>query len=471
MIISQIKDMLTTLKAAFMIDETLLNEVTHLVEYPIVIKCEVDRKYLNLPQDVIVTSMCEHQRYFPVWDKEQNLMPYFLIVSNTIHDIETIQEGNERVLRARLDDAVFYWDIDSKVLLKDRVEQEKKVIWQEQAGTLWDKTQRIVKISRIIVQHIALEYEEEVVKVAYLSKADLLTEMVGEFPVLQGVMGYYYALAQGEPENIARGIKEHYMPRSAEDSIPETLHGAIVSIADKIDSIVVCFSIGLIPTGSEDPYALRRQAQGIINIILGHKLDINLKWLVTHACNIWKEQQKEEENVDMDIGSIMEFLKQRLEYIFISKGFDVDSVAAVLEVNATSPIDILQRIEALTKIRDMAEIDALGILFKRVINILDTRKGQMYHKLDKTLFIGDAERKLYDAVIDTRQKVDKLLQQTKYFDALYEISTLKDVIDMFFDKVMVMVEDKRLQTNRLALLDNIAELFLRIADLSKLKDI
>ncbi|MEK7275644.1 MAG: glycine--tRNA ligase subunit beta, partial [Candidatus Desantisbacteria bacterium] len=343
------------------INADLLDEVACLVEYPVVLKGGFDEKYLALPHDVVITSMCEHQRYFPVINND-TLLPYFLVVANTSQSPDIVREGNERVLRARLADAAFFWDCDRKVSLDEKVEQQKMVVWQEKAGTLYEKTQRIVEIAARITEKLNLVRKtapldvEMVKRAALLCKADLLTEMVGEFPTLQGIMGYHYALSDGESEDVALAVRDHYLPKSFDDDVPQTLMGAIVSIADKIDSIVACFNVGLIPTGSEDPYALRRQAQGIINIILKLNIPINLLWLVETACAACQGQEEK-------TTEIMRFLRQRLEYALISVEFAADTVDAVLEVDFTSPTNALTRAIALEEIRKMPDIEPLSISF------------------------------------------------------------------------------------------------------------
>lgn len=467
--------------------EDLLDEVTCLVEYPVVLVGRFDEKYLSLPQDVVITSMCEHQRYFPVMNNN-TLLPYFLFVANTSNSPDIVREGNERVLRARLSDAAFFWDSDRKVLLDKRVEQQKKVIWQEKVGTLYEKTQRIVGIANdiadILDNHGKITPNidrSSVSRAAWLCKADLLTEMVGEFPILQGIMGYHYALAAGESEVVAMAIKEHYLPKSFDGNVPETLIGAIISIADKIDSIVACFSVGLIPTGSEDPYALRRQAQGIINIILKQNLPIDLSWLVDQAYQKLKAssssqikqfiddqygfKEKQLENARMSNG----FLKQRLEYALTSRGFMADTVAAVLGVDSTSPTDALLRVTALEEIRKLPDIEPLSISFKRVMNILRSEPLLKDEDVQESMLIEGSERKLHQSIWGIKETVEALVKKAEYLEALRILAGLRVDIDSFFDNVMVMVEDVQLRRNRLALLQNIASLFLKVADLSLIR--
>ncbi|MBI4753692.1 glycine--tRNA ligase subunit beta, partial [Candidatus Desantisbacteria bacterium] len=404
---------------------------------------------------------------------------------------------NERVLRARLSDAAFFWDSDRKVLLDERVEQQKKVVWQEKVGTLYEKTQRIVSIAGWIAEKLNKGTEaqrhkgtkliaeelnsipidiESVQRAAWLCKADLLTEMVGEFPTLQGVMGYHYALSAGEPEDMALAIKDHYLPKSFDDNVPETLMGAIVSIADKIDSIVACFQVGLIPTGSEDPYALRRQAQGIINIILENSLPINLLLLAEEACNCCHAQKE-------TALEVMKFLKQRLEYALTNRGFAADTVAAVLEVDSSSPADALLRVAALEEIRKMPDIEPLSISFKRVINILRSealvvepsprpspvRRGGEDDEVYESMLKEESEHKLHHSLCGIKETVKALVEKKDYLEALKILSGLRGDIDNFFDSVMVMVADLKLRRNRLALLYRIESLFLQVADLSLLR--
>ncbi|MFH1096731.1 MAG: glycine--tRNA ligase subunit beta [Candidatus Desantisbacteria bacterium] len=463
MIVSGIQEIMTKLNVPYYEpDKNLLDEVACLVEYPVVLVGSFEEKYLALPQAVVITSMCEHQRYFPVMDGNA-LLPYFLVVANTAKSPDIVREGNERVLRARLSDAAFFWDSDRKVSLDERVEQQKKVVWQEKVGTLYEKTQRIVEIAEWINSGWLNLDIERVQRAAWLCKADLLTEMVGEFPTLQGIMGYHYALAAGEPEDIAIAIKEHYLPKSFDDNIPESPMGAIVSIADKIDSIVACFNVGLIPTGSEDPYALRRQAQGIINIILKQNLPINLLLLAEEACNCCHAQQE----IALEA---MKFLKQRLEYAIINMGFAADTVAAILEVDSSSPSDALLRVTALEEIRKMPDIEPLSISFKRVMNILKKEQWEGVEAVIESLLTEESERNLYQSIQGIKKTVEVLVEKADYLGALSLLATLRQPIDQFFDTVMVMVEDTELRENRLALLKNIAGLFLKVADISLLRN-
>jgi len=460
----------------------LVDEVACLVEYPVVLAGGFDEKYLSLPQDVVITSMCEHQRYFPVMD-DNALLPYFLVVANTTNSPDIVREGNERVLRARLSDAAFFWNSDRKVSLDERVEQQKKVVWQEKVGTLYEKTQRIVEIAEGIAKELNKGTEaqrhkgtkvidegidpisidiESVKQAAWLCKADLLTEMVGEFPTLQGIMGYYYALADNESEGVAIAIKEHYLPKSFDDNVPETLIGAILSIADKIDSIVACFNVGLIPTGSEDPYALRRQAQGIINIILKNSMPINLLLLVEEACGCCHAQKE----ITLEV---MRFLKQRLEYTLTTMGFAADTVAAALEVDSSSPSDALLRVTALEEIRKMPDIEPLSVSFKRVMNILRSEPLVRDDKVYESMLKEESERKLYQSICGIKETVKALVEKKDYFEALRILSGLRGDIDSFFDTVMVMVEAPDLRRNRLALLHGIESLFLQVVDLSLLR--
>ncbi|MBU1753443.1 glycine--tRNA ligase subunit beta [bacterium] len=497
---------------SYEINNDLLDEVTCLVEYPVVLKGGFDEKYLSLPQDVVITSMCEHQRYFPVMNNN-TLLPYFLVVANTNQSPDIVREGNERVLRARLSDAAFFWDSDRKVTLDERVEQQKGVVWQEKAGTLYEKTQRIEGIAEWIAEELNRQQEttpdpsierreastldvgadlcvcplkldvgadlcvcplklekskasilniEGVKRAAWLCKADLLTGMVGEFPTLQGIMGYHYASSAGEPEDVAMAIKEHYLPKSFDDNIPETLMGAIVSIADKIDSIVACFNVGLIPTGSEDPYALRRQAQGIINIILKQNLPINLFLLVEEACKCCHAQ----EGLTPEV---MRFLKQRLEYAITTMGFAADTVVAVLEVDFRSPTDTLLRVKALEEIRKMPDVEPLSSSFKRVLNILRSEQVVKAEAVKESMLKEESEHKLYQSIQGIKETVEALVEKADYLETLRILAGLRGDIDNFFDNVMVMAEDAEIRGNRLALLESIARLFLRIADISLLR--
>lgn len=463
----------------------LLDEVVYLVEFPTLIVGKFNEEYLKLPAEVLVAAMREHQRYFHIVDKENNFLPNFLIIANTDSKINTIRQGNERVLRARLADASFFFTQDKKISLEARVEEEKGRVWQEDVGTVYEKTQRIVKLAEFISQKIAKELTTQAARTALLCKADLSTEMVGEFPKLQGIMGYHYALASGEEEGVAKAICEHYLPISSDGVLPETLPGCIVSIADKIDSIVSCFSVGLIPTGSQDPYALRRQAQGIINILSANFFKIpstpsipplSLQELVDYSL-ILLDKKVKRETVAVEV---LNFLNQRLQNILVNgiragrfshSGIVNSSQAqALLTIDVDDIQDVLERAMALSRFAQMPEFEPLTIAFKRAMNILKPVINYQLSVINKELLIEESEKNLYSVYLRIKEEGHAHLIKKQYFEYLSTLVQLRIHIDNFFDEVMVMVEDKDLRENRLALLANIASLFLKIANFSHIEN-
>jgi len=467
--------------------DELLDEVVYLVEYPTLIVGSFNKEYLNLPKEVLVAAMREHQRYFHLVDKDNNFLPKFLVIGNTVPEIvgdntiNTIREGNERVLAARLEDAAFFFNQDKKTSLEAWVEEEKGRIWQEDIGTLYEKTQRIVKLAAFISQKIAKELSTKASRAALLCKADLATEMVGEFPKLQGIMGYYYALASGEDRDVAVAIYEHYLPTSSDGVLPETLLGSIVSLADKIDSIVSCFSVGLIPSGSEDPYALRRQAQGIINILSSAFFKIppsipplSLQELVNYSLTLLDKKIKREGVAE----EVLSFLTQRLQNILINgisttrfshPGIvNVNQAQAILARGIDNVEEVLLKALSLAKISKTPEFEPLIITFKRVMNILKPVPSDQWIKVKEELLTEEFEKKLYTLYLKIKEELHLHLTKKEYSEYLATLIQFRQPIDNFFDEVMVMVEDKKLRENRLALLANIAHLFLKIADFSYL---
>ncbi|MBU0568121.1 glycine--tRNA ligase subunit beta [bacterium] len=454
-----------------LIEEGLLDEVTCLVEYPRVLLGHFEEEFLALPGDVLIASMTSHQRYFPVADKEGKLLPAFLVVSNNTQAADReITCGNQRVLRARLADAQFFFNEDRKVSLEERVEQERQVIFEERLGSLYDKTERIVKLAGFITSSVDSALVPVVERAAFLSKADLLTEMVGEFPKLQGIMGYHYALAQGEEKEVAEAIKEQYLPLGAKDSLPETLCGAILSLADKLDTIAGSFSIGLIPTGSEDPYGLRRQAQGAVNIILDKKLSLSLRLLINKALKGLGDKVREEEKKPILL-AVLDFFAQRMRYILTEKGLELDEVEAVLAVGFDNLVETEERAKALNEVRVEADFESLSIGFKRAVNILKKGIRDQGSGIRRELLREKAEEELYSRYLEIESEVKGLLRKRNYQEALKILATLREPIDNFFDQVMVMVEDKDLCLNRLFLLKLVTDLFLKIADFSYLKNL
>lgn len=466
----QVEETAAGLGGRAVIEEELLEQVTHMVEWPVAVAGELDPTYLAMPREVVVTPMQKHQRYFPVQREDGQLLAWFITISNTeTPDPSVVRKGNERVLRARLADADFYFREDREVPLSDRLPQLRGVTFQERLGTLYEKTERVMALARYLAGLIAPTRRFFVERAAELAKADLVTGVVREFPELQGIMGREYARLSKEPVEVAQAIGEQYLPRSAGDPIPRSLEGAILSVSDRIDTIVGCLAAGFIPTGSEDPYALRRQAFGAISIMLDFPLHILglLPGLVDHALvqvapKIGLGTALEAKPIRE---RIMEFFRGRLETAMQERGIQADVVEAILAEGFDDPYGALVRARALTEFRGRPDFEALLITFKRVVNILpDGFRGEV----DRSRFEDDVERQLHARVEAERGAIEAALASEAYQQALERIAGLRPLVDQFFNTVMVMVDDPALRANRLALLHSIARLLLPIADLRKL---
>ncbi|NLO90061.1 MAG: glycine--tRNA ligase subunit beta [Clostridia bacterium] len=449
-------------------DEGLLNEVNYLLEYPTALCGSFPEEYLVLPEEVLVTTMREHQRYFPIYDSEGRMLPKFITVRNgTDKHIDIVREGNEKVLRARLADAEFFYNEDQKTPLSQKVPLLKNVVFYEKLGTLFDKGERLKLLADFIGD--CLNYEEEVKnaarRAAYLCKADLVTNMVTEFTELQGIMGSYYAKNDGEESAVCEAIREHYMPRFSGDELPKTRAGCILSIADKIDNIVGCFSLGIQPTGSQDPYALRRQALGICRIFIDGELDLSLSRLFKKAYEIYSAQFDLEVPYDELEDNLMGFFEHRISGLLEEKGFKYDEVNAVMARGWDSPWDTYMKAEALREFRGDSHFEALLTGFTRAANL---SRNVDEKEINPDLLTEDAEKKLYDMYLEVKEQVEELLPARRYLAALGKISELRSYIDNFFDEVMVMVEEEKLRENRLALLKNISQLMSCVGDLTKI---
>lgn len=464
---SQLNDLEESLGGQLELDQKLLGEVIQLVEYPTSFAGSFDPRFLELPEEVIITAMKEHQRYFPLRDKEGQLLPKFLAVRNGNHQhLDLVRAGNEKVLAARLADAHFFYEEDLKEPLENKVEGLKNIVFQEKLGTLWEKTLRIQKLAVMLAQqlNLPLEVVSQVQRAAFLAKGDLTTNMVNEFPELQGIMGGYYALRTEEPA-VAQGIREHYLPRFAGDKIPETHSGILVGIADKVDTLVGCFLAGLIPTGSQDPLGLRRQALGVCNTIIKHQLPISLKELIREGMKLYGDKF-----IDGGRGELLErvidFYRQRMENILQEdQGIPYDVIAAVLEVGWEYPFDVLNRAKVLYSFMGRETFLALATGFTRAFNLAKNAEKQ---EVEESLLVELPERELYKNILTAGRILDKHLADGNYKGSLEVIATLREPIDQFFEEVMVMVEDEQIKQNRLALLYKVVELARQVADLSKL---
>ncbi len=464
-ILRQLRDKEAQLGCRLVEDERLLEEVANLVEYPVTIVGRFDEKYLELPREILVTTMKEHQRYFVFEREDGTLYPGFAAVANIVtDDMDAIVQGNERVLKARLSDADFYYKDDLKKPLIEKVEELGEVVFQADLGTYLDKVKRVEAIAAWIAERVEGADVEKAKRAALLSKADLVTGVVYEFPELQGVMGRDYALKTGEDEEVAEAVYEHYLPRSAQDELPSTLTGAIVSIADKIDTICGCFGVGLKPTGTQDPYALRRQTIGILHIIMDKKFDFSLEELVSEALGLLKDRLKAPSDDVKE--EVLDFVKGRLHGILVAEEeVDGEVVDAVLNAGFDRVIEARSKVRALAEFKKSDAYSSLMTGFKRAQNIL---KGQAIEgDVDTSLFNTEEEARLYEEISRARTEVEKLAQERNFTGALERLASLRDPIDTFFEKVLVMDRDERVRNNRLSLLKELTGLFTWFADFAR----
>lgn len=443
-------------------DTELLDEITYIVESPHPVMGSFSADFLELPASILITCMRKHQRYFSVRDAEGRITNRFIAVNNTPvkNDIVSIK-GHERVLKARLEDARFYYREDRKVPLIDRLEALKGVVFHSKLGTAYEKVERFTAIAKQLAESFAPDRIAEVERAALLCKCDLETGIVYEFPELQGKIGRYYARMDGEPDDIVAAIEEHYLPAFAGDRLPEGIIGSVISVADRIDTIVGCFSVGLIPTGTADPYALRRHALGVIQILMNLNKPLDLESLVASALALLAEKRtREEGEVARDV---LEFIRTRFVNFHTGRDFPLDVVEAAVRARFDDVVDARRRVEALNEWKQRDDFDAIMIGFKRVVNIL---KDAVPGPVDASLFVEPAEKGLYEAFEGVKGKALPLIEQGDYARALEAVTDLKAPIDRLFDEVMVMVEDEKLRNNRLGLLRNIAEFFALVADFS-----
>ena len=444
--------------------EDLLETVTFIVEYPVIIRGGFDPNYLQIPKEVLTTTMIAHQKYFPVVDNAGKLLPCFIAVSNTrARNPEVVARGNERVLQARLADASFFFEEDKKIPLESRVESLKKVVFHTLLGTSHKKVMRFRKLAVKIASKVKPSVKKNVDRAALLAKADLESLMVGEFSELQGIMGREYALLAGEKPEIADAIYEHYLPIVAGGDLPRTDEGAIVGIADKMDTIVGFFAVGMPPTGTADPYALRRQALGVINIILSRRYELGLNFLIDECLAALKDVlKKPAEDVKKDV---LEFFRGRLQNQLISQSYAYDTVDAVLAADIDQLVLVIEKIQALQAFRANPEFEPLSIAFKRIDNILKDFRGG---SVDVNLLSLDAEIKLFANFENIGTRVEKGIAEKDFTAALNRLAALRTPVDAFFESVMVMDNDEKIRFNRLSLLADISALFHKIADFSKI---
>ena len=444
-------------------DDELVDINTYLTEFPSAVCGSFDKRFLALPRDVLITCMREHQKYFAVVDYNDDLMPHFVAINNTRSPRPgLVCEGHERVLRARLSDADFFFKEDLKRPLEAFVADLSGMIFHKRLGTVLDKIHRVKALAHYLAEQVAQDKVEVVERAAWLCKADLLTEMVGEFPSLQGIIGREYALLSGESREVANAIEEHYMPVRSGGKLPESLPGALLSIADKMDTICGTIAIGLKPSGTADPYGLRRLALGILRIVEERSMSLSLKALIAEASHQLENQLPE---VSKELTTeVITFFKRRFSYdLTAAGGMDHDVVEAATRVEFDDVKDCILRAKALAAVRSRPELEPLSVAFKRIMNIL---KGFEGGTVNPSLLEAEQEKALYEVYLSVEKKVGVSLESRDYEQALVTLLSLKPQVDSFFDHVMVMTEDPDVRANRLALLWNIARLFLRIGDLS-----
>lgn len=465
MIVAQIQELAASVDGAVETDEDLLEEVVFLVEYPTALMGDFDPSYLIMPEQLIITPMKEHQRYFPVL-KGHHLMPKFITVRNgSSEHLATVQAGNEKVLVARLDDAKFFYTEDLKTNLHDNIPKLQTIVFQEKLGTVYEKTQRVKKGTENIsaLLKVGADVRERAAMAADLCKADLLSNVVYEFPELQGIMGEKYAFAQGEHPLVAKAISEHYLPRFAGDEIPLTFEGLILSIADKLDTICGCFAVGIEPSGSQDPYALRRQALGICTMIKNRGILVSLHALINQAiANLPQELIADKAALEEKIYA---FFEQRVRNILNDNAISFDVAEAVIAAGYDNVSETLLKAQALQEFKTNPAFEGLMTVYTRANNLAKKAESM---DISEQYLTNDAERALYDGIIQTSIETELLEAQRKYTQCFLAIAALEEKVNAFFESVMVMDEDLNIRANRLAMLAQFVALSQNIADLSKL---
>lgn len=450
---------------------------TNLVEKPLAVAGKFDKEFLEVPDEVLINAMREHQKYFSVVDENNKLMPCFISVNNTkARDMSLVASGHERVIRARLADAKFFYRGDLDVPNDERIEKLKGVLFQAQLGTMYEKTERVAEISAYMADVLGVAMpsiaavKSQAVRAAWLCKSDLVSQVVGEFPKLQGIMGRVYAAEAGETAEVAAAIEEHYRPVFSGAQLPETTLGAILAIADKIDSICGCFSVGLTPTGASDPYALRRQGIGIAQIVKDKSFSFSLIGLIRKSLGLFATKSKSD--ADVLAGEVYEFIKNRIAHLMAEEGYSKDVIAAVVDISIDIIPDVWRRVEALEALKAQPDFEPLAAAFKRVGNIIKkaghSAVNMQLPTIDQGLFEHDSERELFAAYSDAAQRVTTSIELGKFDQALRDIAALRGRVDAFFDGVMVMTESQDIRENRLALLGCIAALYEKFADFSKI---
>ena len=462
---AQVEETAASLNGVAEMDDDLLEEVTALNEWPIPVAGDFEERFLEVPHEALVSTMKSNQKYFPIFNAKNELMNHFITLANIeSKDPAMIKAGNERVVRPRLADAMFFWQQDGKKKLEDHIERLKTVVFQKQLGSMYDKSERVAALA----EYIAKSIDGDVAKAkraGQLSRCDLMTEMVYEFGDMQGIMGRYQAQRDGEDAEIAQAMDEFYMPRFSGDQLPQTKTGIAIALAERIDTLVGIFGIGMKPTGDKDPFALRRAALGALRIIREHQLPLNIRDLLTQASNNLARNITEASAID----DVEGFMFDRLKGLYADLGVSVDTFEAVLAVKPATINDFDQRINAVTEFRGLPEAEALAAANKRISNLLKKVEGELSSSIDTKLFDLDAESALHQAMQDATSSATQAMASSAYSDALKALSTLRSPVDAYFDDVMVMVDDASVKANRLAMLGQLQSAFLQVADIGLLQ--
>lgn len=463
----QVNELAAQLGGSAVINPELLDEVTGLVEWPVALAGNFDQRFLELPSEALISSMEGHQKYFAVRAESGALLPHFITVSNIAsQDPSQVIAGNERVILPRLSDAAFFWDTDRKQPLAERQQQLKTIVFQNKLGTVYDKSERVAGLAAVIAEKIGGD-AELAKRAAMLAKCDLLTEMVGEFPELQGIMGRYYAKLDGEQAEVAEALDEQYLPRFAGDSLPQTKTGQAVSLAEKLDTLTGLFGIGQPPTGVKDPFALRRAALGVLRIIIENNLDVDLIELLQAAVSQFADKLTEK-----DVSAaVMQYFYDRLRGYTLDQGAKADEFEAVLAVTPSRPLDFVNRLQAVTAFRQLEQAESLAAGNKRIGNILRKNDAENSSaEIQQDLLQDAAEKALAEKLAQAQADLAPLIAQADYAGVLNYLAGMRETIDAFFDEVMVMADDEAVRNNRLSLLNQTRALFIGVADISCLQE-
>ncbi|VTX92607.1 glycine--tRNA ligase subunit beta [Acinetobacter ursingii] len=461
----QVKQLADEVNASAIVPADLLDEVTALVEWPVALRASFEERFLAVPQEALITTMQDNQKYFCLVNAEGKLQPYFITISNIeSKDPTQIIEGNEKVVRPRLSDAEFFFLQDQKQPLASRKDKLANMVFQAELGTLWDKSQRIAKLATQIAT-LTQGDRAAAEQAGLLAKCDLTSELVGEFPELQGTAGTYYARLQGLPSEVADAIAEQYLPRFSGDVLPQTQTGTALALADRLDTLVGIFGIGQAPTGSKDPFSLRRAAIGVLRLLIEKELDLPLVELTKIASENYHGKLREPVKAQHEA---LNFIEARYRAMYEDQGVAIDVIQSVQALSPKSPLDFDHRVKAVNHFKNLPEAQALAAANKRVANIL-AKEGQIVGDVDTSLLVEDAEYALFNALQTVTPIVQPLLEAHNYTDALSQLASLREPIDAFFDNVMVMAEDPKLKANRLRLLAQLRGLFTAIADVSMLQ--